>query len=157
MKAIQVHPLSATIGAFTAALLLFACSSSGSGASNSPGNPTPTPSTPGTPVSFYRDLTTATPSGSSNLPVTFQFGVMASETVITDISFSESTSVPASRLLVDGVPVYAWGYGGVNSVAGAVAPRFSLTHGILIPAGANVTVEAEPNCQFMALAGYASP
>jgi hypothetical protein len=55
MKTCQVHPLSITIGAIAAALLLFACSSGGSGGSKVPSpGPYQSPAASSL-VTFYSD------------------------------------------------------------------------------------------------------
>jgi len=64
---------------------------------------------------------------------------MAVPTVITDVSWNNGFP---SRLLVNGAPVYAW-----------IQPLISLTHGILVPAGAVLTVEAYQGTMY-SLAGY---
>ena len=161
MKTYQVHPFSVTVGALAAALLLFACSSSGAGSSSPSNNPNQTPATTTTPVTFY----SRTPVPLDGGVEVFLFGAVAEDTVITDISFETvNPSSTRDRILVDGVPVYGWGFGGVRSgqlafgstdgLAVAVAPRISLTHGILIPAGSTLTVETLGENGFIALAGY---
>ena len=149
MKAYQVHPLSVTIGAIVAALLLFACSSgSGSGVAPSP-NPNQSPA-PSSLVSFYS--ATGIPTGGPNGSV-YDFGTVNAQTVITDFHWSSAND---SRLLVNGVTVFGWGEGGQSSQGGyAYAARFSLAHGIVIPAGASLAVEAfNPGSGFVSLAGY---
>ena len=157
MKTYEVQPFSVTVGALVAALLLFACSSSGSGSSSGPTNPGQNPVVTTTPVTFYSDA--PVPLDGLNGEV-FAFGVVAADTVITDISFEEANrSSTGDRILVDGVPVFGWGFGGAResfSWTGGygVAPRMSLQHGILIPAGSTLTVETTGNNGFIALAGY---
>ena len=157
MKTYEVQPFSVTVGALVAALLLFACSSSGSGSSSGPTNPGQNPVVTTTPVTFYSDA--PVPLDGLNGEV-FAFGVVAADTVITDISFQEADrNSTGDRILVDGVPVFGWGYGGAReSFSGpfgyAVAPRMSLQHGILIPAGSTLTVETTSGNGFIALAGY---
>ena len=150
---IEIHPLSATLGAFAAALLLFACSSS-SGAGSPPVQTAPTVSTQ---VTFYSE--TATPTGTS-LPSAFALGTTAAPTVITDVSWSGNSA--RARLLVNGAPVYCWGFGGEYVTSGgsagaiffAVAPRFTLAHGIKVPANAVLTVETSGSLGAVSLAGY---
>ena len=159
MKTYEVQPFSVTVGALVAALLLFACSSSGSGSSSGPTNPGQNPVVTTTPVTFYSDA--PVPLDGLNGEV-FAFGVVAADTVITDISFREANRFSTGdRILVDGVPVFGWGFGGVDVNNGpqgtstfAVAPRMSLQHGILIPAGSTLTVETTSGNGFIALAGY---
>ena len=157
MKTYEVQPFSVTVGALVAALLLFACSSSGSGSSSGPTNPGQNPVATTTPVTFYSDA--PVPLDGLNGEV-FAFGVVAADTVITDISFEEANrSSTGDRILVDGVPVFGWGFGGTresfNWTGGyGVAPRMSLRHGILIPAGSTLTVETTSGNDFIALAGY---
>jgi hypothetical protein len=49
--------------------------------------------------------------------------------------------------------VFGWGYGGSGAANGHTPPRFSLAHGIAIPAGANISVESS-SYSFVSLAGY---
>ena len=152
MKTCQVHPLSITIGAIAAALLLFACSSgSGSGSAPSPG-PYQAPAASSL-VSFYSDTPINGPAGN-----VFDLGAVSTQTVITDFHW-ESSSV--GRLLVNGVTVFGWGFGGSRDngqYAYATPERFSLTHGIVIPAGASIAVETGSNssstASWISLAGY---
>ena len=158
MKTYEVHPFSVTVGALVAALLLFACSSSGSGSSVAPNNPGQDPAATTTPVTFYSDAPVPLDGGVE----VFVFGAVAADTVITDISYQATASFSErDRILVDGVPVFGWGFGGVresNVMDGAygygVAPRISLRHGILVPAGSTLTVETLGENNFIALAGY---
>ena len=156
MKTYEVHPFSVTVGALVAALLLFACSSSGSGSSSGPSNPGQNPAAATTPVTFYSDAPVPLDGGVE----VFVFGAVATDTVITDISYQATASFSErDRILVDGVPVFGWGFGGTresfqNEWGYGVAPRISLRHGILIPAGSTLTVETLGENNFIALAGY---
>lgn len=157
MKTYEVHPFSVTVGALVAALLLFACSSSGSGSSNAPNNPGQDPVATTTPVTFYSDTSVPLDGGVE----VFVFGAVVADTVITDISYQNTAPFSErDRILVDGVPVFGWGFGGVREAFGqpgtgyGVAPRISLRHGILIPAGSTLTVETLGENNFIALAGY---
>ena len=142
MNKIEIHPLSATIGAALAFLLLFACSSSGK-------NSVPPVIAPivTTQVTFYSDTPVPGAGGawSGFNPVNvFSIGTMAAPTVITDVSWTNLGGLPSARLLVNGSPVYAWGWdhhAPRSDGAAAVASRFSLTHGILVPKDAVLTVE----------------
>jgi hypothetical protein len=138
MKTCQVHPLSITIGAIAAALLLFACSSGGGGGGRSVPSPGPYQSPAASSlVTFYSD----TPIGNG----TYDFGTV-DETVITDIHWVDSY---AGRLLVNGATVFGWGGGHYDGPS----PRFTLAHGIRIPAGASLAVETDGG-SFISLAGY---
>ena len=163
MKTYEVQPFSVTVGALVAALLLFACSSSGSGSSSGPTNPGQNPVVTTTPVTFYSDAPVRQPDPNLNVICEFHefiFGVVAADTVITDISFEQAYDTgdaTRDRILVDGVPVFGWGIGGLSSSSSngfSVAPRMSLQHGILIPAGSTLTVETTSGNAFIALAGY---
>ena len=65
------------------------------------------------------------------------------------------------RLLVDGTPVYGWGFGGASSSGYALPSRISLEHGIRVPAGATLAIEtgtfnsgSSSNPENFSLAGY---
>ena len=142
MNKIEIHPLSAIIGAALAFLLLFACSSSGKNSDPPAIAPIVT-----TQVTFYSDAWTLGAGGPWNGFDTvnvFSMGTTAAPTVITDVSWISRGTLPLARLLVNGAPVYvtqAWTV---------------ITHGILVPAGAVLTVEAQQSQSTTAysLAGY---
>jgi len=150
MKKIEIHPMSVTVGAAVAVLLLFACSSGSGGRSTFPPlQPTPSVSTQ---VTFYADASTpiGVPWGSA-----YAMGTTAAPTVITDISWAGNSR--EARLLVNGSPVYAWGFGGeVNSsgVGYSSPSNLTLANGIRVPAGAVLTVEASGLPRAVSLAGY---
>lgn len=152
MMKIEIHPLSVTVGIVAAVLLLFACSSS-SGAAIPPVQSAPGVSTQ---VTFYTDTFTQNPGPWGGF--TYQLGTASAVTVITDVSWA-GTSRDA-RLLVNGAPVYAWGFGGENTTFGASAYGYSspsnltLANGIRVPAGAVLTVEASGAPRAFSLAGY---
>jgi hypothetical protein len=144
MKTCQVHPLSITIGAIAAALLLFACSSGGGGGSGGRSVPSPGPyqsPAANSLVSFYSDNSVPNGPGTS----LHDFGTV-DETVITDIHWTGNNN---GRLLVNGATVFGWSYATPSTGA---ASRFTLAHGIRIPAGASLAVENGGN--FVSLAGY---
>jgi hypothetical protein len=152
MKTCQVHPLSITIGAISAALLLFACSSGGGGNSAPSPGPYQSPAASSL-VSFYSDSPAFLAVGNS----LFDLGTMGSQVVITDFSWESGRE---GKLLVNGAPVYGWGFGGRESSTQngsaygyATPPRFSLAHGIRIPAGASLAVEGTLG-SYISLAGY---
>jgi hypothetical protein len=142
MKKVEIHPLSVTIGAVVAFFLLFACSSSGSSSALVP----TVPSNVTTQVTFHADTYTGLPQfGTYN--ASFTLGSTVATTVITD--FSWTGDLEAARLLVNGTPVYSWGFGGniAQTFSGgaayafAIPSRFSLSNGIKVPTGAALTVE----------------
>ena len=151
MKTYQVHPLSITIGAIAAALLLFACSSGSGGSSVPSPGPYQSPAASSL-VTFYSESPTLTAVGNTF----FDLGIIGSQVVITDISWERGSG----KLLVNGAPVYGWGFGGSQfssstdrSYGYASPPRFSLAHGIRIPAGASLAVEGNLG-GYVSLAGY---
>lgn len=155
---IEIHPLSATVGAIATVLLLFACSSSSGGSAGIPPlQPTPSVSTQ---VTFYADANTPNPASSWGPSTTvYSLGTTPAPTVITDISWAGT--LWDARLMVNGVPAYAWGFGGTFlGGAGsffAVPSRFSLAEGIRVPANAVLTVETaggSGNPRAISLAGY---
>ena len=137
MNKIEIHPLSAIIGAALALLLLFACSSSGKNSV-----PPVIPPIVTTQVTFYSDafaLGAGGPWNGFNPVFVFSMGTTAAPTVITDVSYAGGHS----RLLVNGAPVYGMSQG-----------MTVITHGILVPAGAVLTVETQQNATVYSLAGY---
>lgn len=153
MNRIEIHPLSVTVGAVVAALLLFACSSRSSGSPIMP-TPVPTPAV-STQVTFYGDTVANNPN--SAFPFTWTLGTTSAATVITDVSWLDTSS--RARLLVNGVVVYGWGFGGSRfgtSYGYATPSRFSLANGIRVPANATLAIEGVENSstQAWSLAGY---
>lgn len=149
MKTYQVHPLSITIGAIAAALLLFACSSGSGGSSVPSPGPYQSPAASSL-VSFYSDSPAFSAVGNSF----FDLGTVTSQVVITDFSWEGGRE---GKLLVNGAPVYGWGFGGRETSAGAYGfaspSRFSLAHGIRIPSGASLAIEGTLG-SYVSLAGY---
>jgi hypothetical protein len=149
MKTYQVHPLSITIGAIAAALLLFACSSGSGGSSVPSPGPYQSPAASSL-VSFYSDSPAFSAVGNSF----FDLGTVTSQVVITDFSWEGGRE---GKLLVNGAPVYGWGFGGRETSTGvygfASPSRFSLAHGIRIPSGASLAIEGTLG-SYVSLAGY---
>lgn len=160
MKKVEIHPLSASVGAAAALLLLFACSSSGK--TSVPPVSAPAPNVTSQ-VTFYADTSVAVAGGPWNgntSAFAYTLGTTSAATVITDVSWTATTY--SNRLLVNGVPVYAWGFGGAQTGGGAnglygfaTPSRFSLAQGIRVPAGAVLTIETDnASSRAYSLAGY---
>ena len=132
MNKYEVHPLSITVGAIAAALILFACSSSDSESSIIPPQ-NPTSNT--TAVSYYSTDGTGN-QNQNGFGFTNTMGTAAADTVITDVSSTEP--MYHSRLLVDGTPVYAW----YSTNQDPTDYRMSLATGIPVPAGGVITIES---------------
>jgi hypothetical protein len=154
MKTLEIHPLSVTVGAVAALVLLFACSSRSGASPSTPPVPVPAVTTQ---VTFYSDIGSFSASNPwAGSVYSYNLGSTVASTVITDIAWTDSSV--RSRLLVNGVPVYAWGFGGASgSPTGFASPSWlSLAHGIRVPAGASMVIEtmAGGTPPAWSLAGY---